>query len=261
MQPDGEATERWRRLRKSFQSVGDDTAERLRYASEWESSEDNPARALLIRLQIRMAQIGPDHPAWFRLRTKTEEILLDHEQSMIPRWFRELGIRDPVFYRGFVEGCVVPFKVLINPRYREQLFDFSPIRHLTVTGMEEGERVDLLFGSVEFRNLVSLAMDRQRLTDQSLRSLSEYHPSKLRWLSIRNNDLTSDSLEWLTSLPALEHVDFSGHGPESEEEVQDDQGVILSRTPPALAGRFPFLRGPMPNRYELWRAEAVTASR
>lgn len=253
-----EATSKYRAIRGRFAVGVDDTTDRLSYAREWEASESDPERALLIRLQLRMAEIGRDHPEWFRLRTQTEEILLDEMQSMVPGWFTELGIRNPVFHRGFIEGCVVPMRTLLNPNDRRQLFDFAPIRHLTVTGIEPRERLNLLFGAPEFRQIISLAIDRQGLTDESLRTFATYKPQNLQWLSIRNNHLTADSLDWLTDLPNLRYVDFSGHGPESEEDVDDDQGVILSRTPPPLAQRFPFLRGPMPDRYSLWRLEPVS---
>jgi hypothetical protein len=248
----GEAATKWRMLREPFLATEDDTLHRLRYAQEWEAEQAQPAeRALLIRLQLRLAEIGRDHPEWFRLRTRIEEILLDHHQALIPGWFPQLGIRNPVFHRGFIEGCVAPMATLLNPAYRNHLFACAPIRHLTITGMHRNDPLDLLFQAPEIRGLISLALDRQGLDDDSIRTLATQAGPSLRWLSIRDNGLSADSLEWLQRLPSLEFVDFAGNGPDSEEQLIDDQGVVLLRRPSVLAERYPFLRGPMPDRYAL----------
>jgi hypothetical protein len=254
MQPEvPELLPKWRDLRRQFRRDGDDTAQRLAYALEWERTHTSPvSRALLIRLQIRLAQIDRNHPQWFRLKTQAEEILLDGRDRLIPRrLFQDMGITNEVFFRGFIEGCTVPARTLLSTQDRATLFDFAPLRHLSITGIDPNDPLDWLFQQTEFRTITSLAMDCQGLTNEALSALKDSQLQNLRSLSIRHNHLTEDCLNWLQYLPKLAHVDFSGHGEASEPDIHEDQGILCSRRPPALAQKYAFLRDPLPDPYHL----------
>src|SRR6185295_18194028 len=100
MQPAGERTAPWTERRRRIAADPDNDELRLQYAVEWDSEGLHPARAGLIRVQVRLAQLagGIDHPDWLRLSLEARSILADHAREWTAAWFEAEGVREVEFH-------------------------------------------------------------------------------------------------------------------------------------------------------------------
>jgi hypothetical protein len=264
-----EFQKKWVELRQKFNTVPDDTELRLRYASEWVKSEEDSARARLIQVQVRLDALegGVAHPAWLQLRGEAEELLLNRAERWVPEWFAAKDIRNPIFYRGFIEGVVANIQTLLNPHYWEGLFTDVPLRHLDIVGVEDDSDLEHLLNRSELRQLVSLSIVGQGLSDPAMRMIAlESNLHKLRWLSVANNHISTVGFEYLRLLSDLEYLDTTGNKFDCAEQLEEDQGIVVGRRPPQLED-FRALRRAVvggrvavPNRFELWRKHAASMS-
>jgi hypothetical protein len=116
------------------------------------------------------------------LRTPVFRTLRQIEPAIIPAWFGT-EITGPVFHRGFIEQVTAPISFLLEPRGRERLFTFHPIRHLNITGIQTREEFTLLLALPELKDLISLGLDAQNLDDDSNLHLIRSAGKNLTWKS------------------------------------------------------------------------------
>ena len=156
-----------------------------------------------------------------------------------PEWLEPVrGMVDHVhFGRGFVEGVTTTLAAFrsLSPR----LFELAPILHLQIT--DAHGRCAELAALPDLARIRSLDVSRCRLVDDDVRALvSSPHLRALRWLSLAQNEITSDGFtalaEAATNLPGLRHAELAinvGSCP-TDEMIEDDGGVI--RWSPSEAG-------------------------
>lgn len=225
---------------------------RLQYASYCERTDwEDSSRGWLIRLQVKLASIpgGMDHSEWLRFSLETRELLREKAEFWTPRWYSESGIRDPEFHRGFVECVTATAVALLQRPIRAQLFRSGPISHLNL--VEVGGDTD--FSSILqglstdgfTSRLLSLRLDGQSLTDESLLALINARLPRLRWLSLVYNKFEERGVGALAEasvsggLRQLAYVRLEGNPFNPVEQIHEDQGFVISRQMPDIALRMP----------------------
>jgi hypothetical protein len=236
----------WEKMGKDILSSPDDDDLRLQFAFELENGEgaDNQdrRRARLIRVQLKLNSLRTDHPEWMRLATEAYGLLLDNELEWTPPRYRDLGIRNPQFHRGFMECIVVAARVLLE--LHTQIFTLAPIRHLDLVDLPSGGALAKIFTSLSqhnyFGRIVSLRLDGQKIRDNDLQLLAREGPPNLRWLSLAHNEITIEGVRALMAdnLRRLWFVDLHDNPFDPTEQMIFDQGVIIEKH-----------LGPMPDQF------------
>jgi hypothetical protein len=248
----------------------DDDNPRLEFAREWERRRVDgydPDRARFIRLQVHLAEIGDEHPEWFRLAAEADRLRVAKQPEWVPLWFVEADVRDPEFDRGFVESITVNCSALRNPNFLGQLLSTAPIRHFNlVAARDEDQVLDAIRTLVEFsgrERILSLRIDGQNLTDKTPQFLADSRLINLQWLSLAYNEIGIEGTRALATgarggrLPSLFYVNLLGNPIDPTEQVLEDQGVVVSSfMPPFDIPDVPWLRKPVrfgralqPNRF------------
>ncbi len=259
-------------MRHRFLEVADDTDMRRQYADAMERHGLDSNRARLIRLQLHLADLpgGIDHASWVPLRSSIEDLLLAHNAGWIRAQFAD--VNRPVFHRGFIEEVTVPVHVLLNPRSRKQLFDAAPVQHLNIVDVLQEDDLWPVLTMEEMKQLISLGLDGQGITDETIRHLGESKLKGLRWLSLSHNEISEVGIRHLHEisqdnevLRMLEFVELSGNQVDPAESFEEDQGIVIGRIQHPLAE---FLGSPRwlhrevvagrvayPSRFQYWRRE------
>ncbi len=198
----------------------EDDTPRLIYA-DWLEDNHQPARAQLIRLQCRLARLGPEDPEYDLLHLQEQELLKEHGAAWmghLPSWARKVA----KFQRGFVNHLTmktgyylqigkqlrqqVPFDSLhLNPLTQTaKLLDsglLAGIRHLTLTGSDS--ELLLLLRSEKVFGLESLEL-HGRVSEEVCRALaSSRHFGRLRRLTFWRSDLGPAHAAILSQAPLL----------------------------------------------------------
>jgi hypothetical protein len=231
--------ELWFRL--GSQIVGNPEDDDLRYdfASELERGEPegspNRARAEFIRIQLTLSTLDPGHAEYMRLATRAYDLELRYreEEQWVPGLFRDLPSPKAEFHRGFVELITVPAGTL---RQRQNdLFAAAPLEHLDISKLEGEQDLLYLLASLaendHLRKLVSLGLDGQRLTDESISILSGAPFDRLQWLSLAHNQIGQRGVDLLVTgrLRNLRFVSLRDNLYDPTTELFYDQGIVIER--------------------------------
>src|SRR5579872_6006148 len=150
-------------------------------------------RAEFIYLQLKLARVSPDHPEWFRIATRVRSLLIDHEGLWIPKAFQTAGISNVTFYRGFVAKVTISASHLLETA--RLLFHTAPIEHLDLVDVYGGENFSKLttklMNTEVITRLRSLGLDSQGISHAENLNLGVW--SRLRWLSLRYNNLDAEN--------------------------------------------------------------------
>ena len=236
--PMASESELWAALGPRIINAPDDDNVRLRFAEALESSEGterelNLIRARFIRVQLKLHTIQPDHSEWFRLSTEALSLELNHEREWTPAWFRDVGIREAQFHRGFVECITVSAPTLLQ--HQQSIFANAPIRHLDIVELPKGKLQDMLDNLAPSKNslgrLISLRLDGQEIDDNDIEILIRAPWTKLRWMSLANNEITKSGAQTLTDdhLTELQFLDLHGNPFDPTAELNFDQGVVIEK--------------------------------
>lgn len=173
----------------------DDDVARLVYA-DWLQERDRPedeARADLIRIQVRLAQLRPDQADVEPLRRRERELLDQYETA----WRQHLPVdttgrwRWGAFERGFVETVEIDDWPTFEPVIAE-VFHAQPVRQLMINGLTP-ESISPVVACESLGQLTALTLGRNRdghLLAESL-TRSEYLAG-LRLLSAHANGWGED---------------------------------------------------------------------
>jgi hypothetical protein len=237
----------WKRMGREILASPNNDDLRIRFANLLEEDEvaevKHSERARFIHIQLALASLTPNDPEWMRLAIQADSILLDHEEEWIPDWYKEAGVRDPEFHRGFIECVTVPAYQLISSR--DRIFTQSPIRHLDIVELEAPELLEaaivLLEGDGYLKHLISLRLDGQHLKDEHIEYLNNPSLSGLRWLSIAYNDIGYEGALALTGghLRDLQFVNLQGNPFDPVEQLTFDQGIVVGRSMEHVREEFP----------------------
>ena len=232
-----EERELWSSRRKEI--VANPSNDELRYAFagdlERGEAEDSPnrARAQFIRLQLKLNQLRASHPEYMRLATRAYAFELRYRPRWIPPLFREFRLRRVEFHRGFVELIKIAVAPLLE--YQNHLFEEAPIQHLDVVELESPDRLKMLLDSLEknghLEKLVSLGLDGQGLSDESIEVLENAAFKRLRWLSLAHNKIGEKGFSLLVEgkFRGLRFVDLHGNPFDPTPELVYDQGVVIQK--------------------------------
>jgi uncharacterized protein (TIGR02996 family) len=110
----------------------DDDAVRLVYA-DWLDEHDEPERAEFIRVQVQLAKLDEDHPKYWELTSRQDELLVDHAASWVQPFADILVDDQPLhdliawgrFRRGFLADVRARPSVFIAQA--EKLFHVLPL--------------------------------------------------------------------------------------------------------------------------------------
>jgi hypothetical protein len=206
-------------------------AARLDDEEEREGRKETPSfRADLIFLQLKLARMSPDHPEWFRIATRVRSLLIDHEKEWTPSLLRADNVLHVVFHRGFVAKLTIQAWYLIE--MARDLFSSAPIQHLDIVGMKSEEDLQKVVATLRRTEVISrvrsLGLDSQRIKNVESLNLGAW--SELRWLSLRYNGLTENSvLRLLDAAPAtLRSLDFYGNEGDPSPRFIFDQGTVIA---------------------------------
>ena len=220
---------------------------RLKYARYLENENGQKERALLIRVQIALAKLpSSDHPEWLRLASIAHRLEVEKGSEWIPEWYASEGIREVQFHRGFIECVTVGGAALLQPKTRNCLLNSAPVRHFNIIGLSGDADLKLILEGF-FRDnacgrIVSLNLDGQNLTDESMLNLGQFGLKNLRWLSLAHNRigelgvraLAEDSVCGWPGLRKLEFVNLDGNPVNPISQVYEDQGVVVGHYTPKL---------------------------
>ena len=228
----------WREMGAEILESPDSDSPRLRFAAALENMRDTSGegrtRARFIRVQLRLASLETDHPEWMRLATEALSLILDYEKRWTPDLYQQERISRPEFHRGFVEYITVAAAELLE--MRRAIFSEAPIRHLDIVEVPNGDFLRRLFDELKkihyFRNLVSLRLDGQNITDEDVEFLADLPLTRLRWLSLAHNEIGDVGvLTLVKQLPHLRFVDLHDNPVDPVEELVFDQGVVTQKRP------------------------------
>lgn len=226
----------WREMGGEILESPDSDSPRLRFAAALENMKDTSdearIRARFIRVQLRLASLETDHPEWMRLATEALSLILDYEKRWTPALYQKELIRRPEFHRGFVEYITVAAAELLE--MRRVIFSDAPIRHLDIVELPDGNFLRRLFDELKeipyFRNLVSLSLDGQNITNDDVEFLADLPLTSLRWLSLAHNEIADRGvLTLVEKLAHLRFVDLRDNPVDPIEELVFDQGVVTER--------------------------------
>ena len=218
----------------------DDDGLRREFATRLEiesnATEPDSIRARFIRLQLRLASMGPDHPEWMRLATEAMSLSLRYQSEWIPDLYRNEGVREVEFHRGFAERITVKAGTFFENR--EEVFLEAPLQHLDIVDISEDHTLRTLFDvrfvrNRAFHNVLSLRLDGQGITDDDVTFLSSLPWVNLRWLSLAHNEIGSDGVQALLDSPLrqLEFVDLQNNPVDPIEELIFDQDRVVETVP------------------------------
>lgn len=183
----------------------------------------DPARAKLIRLQLRVVQLRAHGGAWQAPHLEAVDLLEANEQ----RWAKNvLPLADGVrFFRGFVDQVTLPAaKFAANAA---KLYDLAPIRHVDLKGMPHAGTG--LFSNAALERIVSLGLCRSRVSTRQVEALvSSSHLGNLRWLDLSHNALPRETLEVLAGSPWIRNLDFVDVKGNRFDDPVDQVGVDWS---------------------------------
>lgn len=182
----------WEKMGPGILAYPDNDNLRLEFAEELEAdgSPESSERARFIYAQLALSTISPGHSEWMHLATESESLLLDNNDRWVPSWYREYGIRDAEFHRGFIECLTISGNTLL--KMRDQLFRQSPIRHLDLVDFGNPNLLGDILGALEsdgyLQQIVSLRLDGQGLEDRHVKSLNRKSLSNcdgFRWQKMK----------------------------------------------------------------------------
>lgn len=217
--------------------IADPGNDDLRYAFanaiEQDESQESPnrARAEFIRVQLKLSELSPSHAEYMRLATRAYALELRHREQWIQGLLREF--RKVEFHRGFVELAAVPARILRDNF--APLFEESPLQHLDIVELQDAQELRPLLGDLAesgyLQKLVSLGLDGQRLTNDSLRILSDAPFERLRWLSLAYNQINEGAADILLrgSFRNLRFVNLQGNPFDPSAQLFYDQGIVIEQ--------------------------------
>lgn len=228
---------------------------RLTYARHLEKDGVQKERALLIRVQIAVAKLpSSDHPEWLRLASIARRLEMEKGIEWIPNWYGPEGIREVQFHRGFIECVTVRGAALLEPKTRRRLLDSAPVRHFNIVELEGDHDLRLILDGFlsdgAALRVMSLNLDGQNLTDESIKHLGQYGLKNLRWLSLAHNRigelgvraLAEDSISDWDGLRSLMFVNLEGNKVNPIDRVYEDQGVVVGQRTTKLRSYLPNAR-------------------
>lgn len=215
----------------------------LRYAfatalEEGESGESpNRARAEFIRIQLKLSSLSPSHAEYTRLATRAYALELRYRRQWIPGLFIEFP--EVEFHRGFAELVAVHADILLNRQ--NQLFAEAPLQHVDILDLDGTQNnnirqdlkslLDSLAENGHLQKLVSLGLDGQRLTDESVTILANARFERLRWLSLAYNQIDRRGIDILVRgrFRNLRFLNLQGNLFDPTTELFYDQGIVIER--------------------------------
>ncbi|MGK0305135.1 MAG: hypothetical protein ACI8UG_000881 [Gammaproteobacteria bacterium] len=209
----------------------DDTPRRV--AEQWLTKNSQAARGELIDLQLSLA-IMSYNPSENTVALDSQLNFLLESQGQNFIQFDGLAeyVEDYTYHRGFVEHIKLSAKNFLQ--HAPTLFSLAPIYHIDLTDVTSVS--ESLFQSPYLKNITSLSLDRNNLTDENMLQLaSSPYLGKLRWLSLMFNSIDIDGAAALAeskSLAKLKYVNFFDNIVDPTEYQAVDQGVILEHILP-----------------------------
>lgn len=211
------------------------------------ATEADKSRARYIRLQLRLASMWPDHPEWMRLATEALSLGLRYQNDWIPELYRDDGVRDVEFHRGFLEQMTVRAETFFGNR--EEFFLEAPLQHLDIVELSEDFTLRMLFNARfqanrAFRNIRSLRLDGQGISDADVSFLASLPWVNLRWFSLAHNEIGGVGVQALldSSLSQLEFVDLHNNPVDPVEQLIYDQDAVVETVPTSWMKDFPDVR-------------------
>jgi len=186
-------------LLRAILNSPDDDAPRLVYA-DWLDEQGDSARAAFIRVQVQLARLSADDPAYPRL-VQTERNLLDPNRKSWSEWLPD-WVHAPKFRRGFIERIQCQAKNFIA--HSDEVRTKTPLQGVRIDG---GQQIAVaLFRSRSLEGLRSLTLS-VHVPPLTWDQLSNCHYlGKLSELEIRSSSHTKEMVQALvgsSSLPAL----------------------------------------------------------
>jgi uncharacterized protein (TIGR02996 family) len=230
----------------------DSDAPRESYAAWLDAAGD--ARGEFIRAQLEHSALRKQRAPlskWGPVFDRANELL----ETWRAEWLQPIdplimakSVKQPVFYRGFVESIEVSAEAFLD-RF-DDVVALEPIRFLALTKV--GHRAGEVFASPSLERIRALDLSRNGLTDAdvALLSASPYLVG-LRWLCLSfNKKLSAASLEHLAQSPHLgnlRYVGFSNNAVEDpKDEVHMDGSHVAYAGPSDLGGRLEEEFGALP---------------
>jgi hypothetical protein len=229
--------ELWSRRGKEIVRDPDNDEFRYSFASELEDgeAEDSPsrARAQFVRVQLKLNQLRPSHPEYMRLATSAYALEVRYRLGWIPPFFQKLDGLRVEFHRGFVELVQIAASSLRE--HQNRLFEEAPIQHLDIVKLESADRLQRLLESLDkagqLEKLVSLGLDGQNLSDESIEVLQNTPFKRLQWLSLAHNKIGQKGFAMLVEgkFRRLKFVDLHDNPFDPTPKLVYDQGVVIEK--------------------------------
>jgi uncharacterized protein (TIGR02996 family) len=178
----------------------DDDAPRLVFA-DWVDENGDPERADFIRTQCQMAALPEWDPAAFDLQERAGDLLAEHRPrwlAHLPKWARaeELDFR-----RGILESATLTASVFL--RHGKRLAQLVPLRHLKLSNPgSPGE----LASFAPLGQMTDLEMDIPGGAAPSSQFFADFHPDRLRRLTVRRSCILRGEPEVVADWPGLTHL-------------------------------------------------------
>jgi len=181
---------------------------RIEYA-RWAKAAGNP-RGEFIELQVEEARIHRKHTyaaEWLPFFSRAQAMLkLGDTLWLVPlqHLIDEGVLKDPTFYRGFVEHVEMDARVFAEKA--PLVYALAPIRHLTLTNVMAYPQA---LASPHLGRIGTLVLSSQDLDDSAIELLArEGHTRRLRWLDLAINRITARGVEAIAASPNLKGLKF-----------------------------------------------------
>lgn len=168
-----------------------DDAPRLRYA-EWLEERGDP-RGEFIRIQVELSSNdGVARKRRARLHLRENDLLDQHEED----WAADVAplVESYRFDRGFVSGATISTEVFLEKP--GEILDLAPIVYISLNGVRD--HLDELFSSPYLTRIRALSLSNNDLHDEDIARLTESpHLHQLWWLGLSFNQITMAGVKYL----------------------------------------------------------------
>jgi uncharacterized protein (TIGR02996 family) len=207
----------------------DNDGPRLEYADWCEQAAEKSlvTLAAYIRASVALANLAKDDKSvkQFDLTQRAnfyEQRCTDYWRPHFPDYVLEIQL-----VRGFPECVKVSAEDFL--KFADQLYTVAPIRHLDIINLAPVAQA--LFDSPHLTRIRSLNFERCELEDEHIFQLSQSdHLSCLRWLSVKDNKISQDGVEYLArsdKFASVVYIDFIGNPFEPNEQYSYDNGFVV----------------------------------